>query len=122
MRFLKKVEGKVERFREVEKLLQDPANSQDQSLLKDLGKEFRGLERVVFLYRDYLKIEEETAEVQKILADKKQTPDLVTMAQQELESLEARRKKVTRDLENLLIQEDPALSKNALLEIRAGTG
>ncbi|MBI2095385.1 MAG: peptide chain release factor 1 [Candidatus Omnitrophica bacterium] len=122
MRFLKKVEAKVDRFREVERLLRDPANSRDPSRLKELGKEFRGLEKVASLYGDYLKIQGETDEVLKILADKRQTQDLVAMAQQELESLEGRRKKVARDLENLLIREDPTFSKNAILEIRAGTG
>ncbi len=122
MRFLKKVEAKVARFKEVEKSLQDPSNSQDQSRLKELGKEFRNLEKVAALYADYLRIQKEIAEVQKILEDKKHPQDLASMAQQEADALDARRKKVVRKLEEILIQDDPMLSKNVILEIRAGTG
>lgn len=122
MRFLKKAEEKLRRFREVEKELQDPVVSRDQSRVKDLGKEFRSLQRIVVLYQEYLKIQNEIAEAQKILNEKDQAADLLAMAAHEVEVLEGKRKKVVHDLENLLIQEDPMLSKNALLEIRAGTG
>ncbi len=122
MRFLKKVEEKVKRFREVEKELQDPKVTQDQSRLKVLGKEFRALENVAVLYQAYLKIQEELEQAQKILGDKTQPVDLLTMAQHEVEALEGKKKKVVHELEKLLIQDDPMLSKNTILEIRAGTG
>ena len=122
MRFLKKVEEKVRRYEEVRKLLEDPSVQQDQSRLRDLGKELRALEAITSLYRDYLKVEQETDQVQKILADKSQAPDITEMAAHELQALEVRHKKITLGIENLLIQEDPMLSKNVILEIRAGTG
>ena len=122
MRFLKKAEDKVRRFKEVEALLQDPGVTQDQSRLKDLGKEFRVLEKIVVLYREYLKIQEELAEVENILKDKNQPTELTSMASHEIEALESRKKKNVHDLESLLIQDDPMLLKNVILEIRAGTG
>ena len=122
MRFSKKAEDKVKRFKEVEALLQDPGVSQDQAKMKDLGKEFRALQKVTGLYAQYLKIQEEVAEVEHILKDKNQPADLVSMATHEMETLEKRKKKTVHELEGLLIQEDPMLSKNAILEIRAGTG
>ena len=122
MRFIKKAEEKIKRFKEVEALLQDPGVSRDQAKMKDLGKEFRALQKVAGLYKAYLKIQEETAEVEHILKDKNQPADLVSMAAHEMETLEKRKKKNVHELEGLLIQEDPMLSKNAILEIRAGTG
>ena len=122
MRFLKLVEEKIKRFKEVEKLLQDPSLSQDQSRLKELGKEFRGLGQVAVLYQGYQKNREEMGQVQKMLDDKKQTADLIQMAGHELEVLEGKRKKIVHELESFLIQDDPLLSKNVILEIRAGTG
>ena len=122
MRFLKKVEDKVRRHDEVRKLLEDPSVTQNGGRLRDLGKELRALEPVVALYREYLKTEEETDQVQKILSDRSQSIDLIEMAKRELELLEARHKKITHEIENCLIQEDPMLSKNVILEIRAGTG
>ncbi len=122
MRFLKQVEEKVRRFHEVEKLLQDPANTKEMTRLKELGKEFRSLERMNELYQRYLHLESQLEEARKISVDKTQSPDLVTMAQQEIQSLEAKRKNVVHEIEGLLIQEDPLLKKNVIIEIRAGTG
>ena len=121
MRFLKKVETKVARHDEVRKLLEDPAVTSDQNRLRELGKELRSLEAITGLYREYLKIEEEADQVRKILGDK-QHPEMAEMAKQEEAALESRRKSVVRDIETSLIQEDPTLSKNVILEIRAGTG
>ncbi len=122
MRFLKKVEEKVQRFKEVEKLLQDPEVSQDQNKVKELGREFRNLERMNALYQEYLKIDSEKLEVKKILEDKTQSSDLTAMAKEEAESLESRQKSTVHEIEGILIQEDPMMSKNAIMEIRPGTG
>ncbi|OGW81201.1 MAG: peptide chain release factor 1 [Omnitrophica bacterium RIFCSPHIGHO2_02_FULL_51_18] len=122
MRFLKKVEEKVKRFKEVERELQDPVISQDTPRVKELGREYKNLERTVRLYREYLKIQGEAAEARHILGDKAQTEEFQSMAKRELESLEEKRKKIVHEIEGLLIQEDPKLLKNAILEIRAGTG
>ena len=46
MRFLKKVQEKVARFKEVERLLQDTSVTADQTRLRDLGREFRSLEKI----------------------------------------------------------------------------
>ncbi len=122
MRFLKKAEEKLKRFHEVEKALQDPDTSKDQNRVKELGKEFRVLGRVVVLYRDYQKILREIEDAQKILDDKSQASEFTAMASHELEALEGKKKKTVHELESLLIQDDPMLLKNAILEIRAGTG
>ncbi len=122
MRYIKKVEEKVRRYEEVRKLLEDPNVTSDQTKLRDLGKEFRVLEPITMLYKSYLKAQEETLEVQKILSDKSQPVDMIEMAKGEAASLEAQIKKITHDIEGCLIQEDPLLQKNVILEIRAGTG
>ena len=122
MRFLKKVENKLRRYDEVQKQLEEASVTADQNRMRDLGKELRSLENIVGLYREYLRIEEEADEVRKILTDKGQAPDLLEMARQEEAALEALRLKVVHDIETCLIQEDPTLSKNVILEIRAGTG
>ena len=62
MRFLKKVEEKARRYDQIRHLLEDPAVTQDQSRMRDLGKELRLLETITALYRDYLRVEEESDE------------------------------------------------------------
>ena len=122
MRFLKKVEEKVRRHAALEELLQDPAVTQDPAKLRELGKELRALERVVSLYKEYLRNEEHCDQVQKMLSDKSQMSDMAEMAKQELAELETERAKLVHEIEGSLIQADPTLSKNVILEIRAGTG
>jgi peptide chain release factor 1 len=121
MRFQKKAEEKLLRFNEVEKLLQDPDVTQDQNRLRDLGKEFRVLERVKNAYNRWKKLDEEIAGAQKLAGDKSQV-EMAEMAALELPSLEEDKKKTVKELEGLLIQEDPMLVKNVILEIRPGTG
>ncbi len=122
MRFLKKIEEKVARFHEVERLLQDPSVTADQTRLRDLGKEFRVLEKVKNLYQEYKKVRAETDESSALLRDKTQSSDISAMATAELESLSAREKKVIHEIEAILMQDDPLLAKNVIMEIRAGTG
>ncbi len=122
MRFLKLVDDKLTRLKEVERLLQDPAVTQDQSRLRELGKEFRNLEKIAVLHEQYLRLRGEIAEVEKMLGDKNQAADLATLASHELGALEGKKTKVVRELEALFMQDDPLLSKNVILEIRAGTG
>ncbi|MBI4352308.1 MAG: peptide chain release factor 1 [Candidatus Omnitrophica bacterium] len=122
MRFLKKIEDKIKRLAELEAALQDPKVAQDPARLKDLGKEFRDLERVAAAYKDYLKIEEGIEGAQKILAEKEAGAEWAAMANEELQRLESRKKDAVRHLEGLVAAEDPMLSKNVILEIRAGTG
>ena len=80
MRFLKKLEEKVRRHSEVEKLLQDPAVTQDQKQLRELGKELRALEKIVVLYRDFKKNHEELVHAQEMAADKSHSADMIEMA------------------------------------------
>jgi len=122
MRFLKKAEEKLKRFQAVEKLLQDPEVTKDPTRVKELGKEFRGLQRVNALYQEYLKIQSELEETRKILTQSGQSEDLISMANHEVQTLEGKKKKTIHELEGLLLQDDPMLAKNGILEIRAGTG
>jgi peptide chain release factor 1 len=122
MRFLKKIEEKVARFSEVERLLQDPEVTKDPSRVKDLGKEFRVLEKIAAAYHDYLRVQEEMDQSRRIVEDKSQSPDFVAMAVHEVQTLEAKSVGIVKTLEGFIIQDDPMLSKNTLLEIRAGTG
>lgn len=122
MRFLKNVEEKVRRHAEVEKFLQDPSVTSDPVKLRDLGKELRALERIVHLYRRYLKNEEELDESRKLLEDRSQPIEMAEMFREELSAREEERKSLTKSIEDCLIQADPELLKNVILEIRAGTG
>lgn len=122
MRFTKKAEEKLRRFLEVEKALQDPSVSQDQSKVKELGKELAQLQKPARTYQDYQRLEREIEEVKHLLSDKAQSADLLMMAEKELADLENKKNNLSADLERILIQDDPLYAKNCIMEIRAGTG
>ncbi len=122
MRFLRKVQEKVRRYAEVEKLLQDPSVTQDQTRLRELGKEMRLLEKVVLLYREFSKNEEELLHTREMLASPNHSSDFMDMAKEELPKLEAKQTRLAGLIEGCLVQDDPSFSKNVILEIRAGTG
>lgn len=122
MRFLKKVQEKVRRHAEVEKLLQDPLVTQDQTRLRELGKELRLLDKIVHLYREFSKNEEELNHTRQMFSDKDHSSEFMDMAKEELPKLEAKQGRLAKEIEGCLIQDDPTLSKNVILEIRAGTG
>ena len=122
MKFLKKIEEKIRRFTEVENALHSLEMAQDQARVRELGKEFRALEKIHSLYGDYLKVEEEMTQAEKIFKDKTQGPELQSLAEHEIATLTERRKTLVHNLEEMLIQDNPLYSKNVILEIRAGTG
>lgn len=122
MRFLKKIEDKVKRYKEVEALLHDSSVTSDQNRVVELAKEFRSLEKIVVPYRAYQKLEEEEKDTQKLLDDKSQSADMRAMAEEEMPRIQKTKADLVSKMEALLIQEDPLYSKNSILEIRAGTG
>ncbi len=121
-RFLKKAEEKLGRLREVERDLQDLSITQDPERVKTLGKEFSELKKLDAAYRDYRKVDEELVGIQAMLKEKNQAQEFLTLAESELPGLESRKRSAMRELENFFIQQDPMLSKNVILEVRAGTG
>ncbi|HLG35899.1 MAG TPA: peptide chain release factor 1 [Bacteroidia bacterium] len=101
--------------------LSDPAAVSDRKLFVRLSKEYKELQEVVEAYHIYRKLLEDIASAKKILATEKD-PDFIDMAKTELEELEPRVEKMETFIRNLLVPKDPEDSKNAILEIRAGTG
>ncbi len=119
---LLKISEQVEkRFTELNDSLADPATLANKKLYRDLSKEHASLAETVEKsnqYRDVLKQIEENKE----LAESSDDPELAELASAELEELEEKAKEIQAKLEILLIPRDPDDDKNAIVEIRAGTG
>ena len=69
----------------------------------------------------FKKVEKEIAELAHVLSAK-HDPEFVELAEAELRELNGRKDLLTRDLEDMMCEKDPDSDKNAILEIRAGTG
>ena len=109
------------RFEEVGQLLMQPETVKDQKRFQQLSKEYRDLEKVVKKYDQYQSALDGMKHAKEILQTEKD-PELRELAKMELEELEPRCEALESDIKELLMPKDPNDYKNAILEIRAGTG
>lgn len=114
------LEDVVDRFREVEGLLSDPAIISDQKRYRELAKEHADLSEVVAVYGKYKQVCGDVEGNRELLQDS--DPEMKELAKAELPELEEEQKQLEEQLRLLLLPKDPNDDKNIILEIRAGTG
>lgn len=110
-----------DRFEEVGQLMVQPDAMSDMKKFTQLSKEYSDLEKVVKEYDNYLKLLDGLKQAKTILETEKD-PGFREMAKMELEELTPQKEKQEEILKRMLIPKDPKDEKNAVLEIRAGTG
>ena len=86
------------------------------------SKGYSSIREVINQARSYLGFEKEKAELETIIEDKKSDKDIIELAKNELIQLSKKREENEKILKVYLLPKDEADSKNAILEIRAGTG
>jgi peptide chain release factor 1 len=116
-----KLEGLRQKFEEIGQQITDPAVMSDMKRYISLNKEYRELEPIVEAYDRYKNILSNITSARSILSTEKDD-EMREMAKMELDSLEQEGETLEEDIKLLLIPADPQDSKNAVLEIRAGTG
>ncbi len=109
------------RYAELNHRLADPTVAQNQKLLRELGKEHRNLAKIVEAAQALRKVEQDLSSTKELVSSEKD-PEMVAMARQELQTLEARRTALNEEVKLLLLPSDPNDEKNVILEIRSGTG
>jgi peptide chain release factor 1 len=114
------LEDVVDRFREVEGLLSDPAVISDQKRYRGLTKEHADLSGIVSVYTRYKQVCSDVDGNRELLHDS--DPEMKELAKAELPELEAQKADLEEELKVLLLPKDPNDDKNIILEIRAGTG
>ncbi|MGB0176173.1 MAG: peptide chain release factor 1 [Owenweeksia sp.] len=110
-----------QRFDEVNDLIIQPDVISDQQRYIKLNKEYKELEPLVKIRKEYMELKSNIEEARKIIGSGND-PELKEMAQMELEDNEPALEKMEEEIKWMLIPKDPEDSKNAILEIRAGTG
>ncbi|HVJ99707.1 MAG TPA: peptide chain release factor 1 [Gemmatimonadales bacterium] len=108
------------RAEEVGRELADPLVARDPSKLKALGREHTRLAPVVRLADRLERLERELAQARE-LADESD-PDLAALARADLARLPPEIEAVSQELHELLLPQDPHDARDAIVEIRAGTG
>ena len=94
----------------------------DKKLFAEKSKEYSDLNEIVESAKKYSSYENDKIELEKILNDKNSDKELIKMAQTELSDLNLQFKKNEKKLKLFLLPKDEADKKNAIIEIRAGTG
>ena len=110
-----------ERYEEVTRLLSDAAVIASQAKYRELSKEHSELTEIIRVYNLYRKTESDLLEIREILRTTADA-DMSELARTELEETQKKLETVEEDLKRLLIPKDPSDDKNAIVEIRAGTG
>ena len=118
---LKKLEAINYRFIEVGTLIVDPDIISDMDRYVKLSKEYRDLEEIVISYKEYKSIFDNLKSAKELL-DSEKDPEMREMAKMEIYELEQKRPIVEEQIKMLLIPKDPEDDKNAIMELRAGTG
>lgn len=118
---LEKLEGVKQRFEEVGKLITQSDVIADMKRYVKLNKEYKDLEPIIEVYNSYKNTLSNIQSAKDILANEKDE-ELREMAKLELEELSNTIEPLEEEIKLLLLPADPEDSKNAILEIRAGTG
>jgi peptide chain release factor 1 len=118
---LKKLEAIEYRFTEVGTLIVDPDIISDMDRYVKLNKEYKELDEVVKVYKNYRNIIDNIKNSKEILVVEVD-PEMREMAKSEINDLENMLPPVEEELKLLLIPKDPEDDKNAIMELRAGTG
>ena len=100
--------------------LTNPDIVSDNKKYSAMSKEYRSLEKVVNARNSYVKLLEDIEFNKEVLNSDDE--EMREMAKHELPQLEAQKEDEEKQLRNMLIPKDPYDEKNAILEIRAGTG
>ena len=118
---LKKLDAIEFRFTEVGTLIVDPDIISDMDRYVKLNKEYKELDEVVSVYKRYKNIVSNLQNSKELLVVEVD-PEMREMAKSEINDLENMLPPVEEELKLLLIPKDPEDDKNAIMELRAGTG
>ncbi len=117
---LDKLEAIKARFEQVEVALTNPEIINNAKEFGAYSKEYRSLEKIVKPYDQYRKVLDDYTFAKESLNGPDE--DMKELARMELPELEQKKEELEKELTKLLIPKDPQDDKNAILEIRAGTG
>ena len=117
---LDKVKDLVTKHDSLEKELS--TGSIDPKTFAQKSKEYSDLGSIIIFAREYLKFDQDQKDLEQILNDKSSDSEMKNLAEKELEVLKEKKTSYTTKLKVFLLPKDEDDNKNAIVEIRAGTG
>ena len=118
---LEKVLSLQDKYESLQKQLSDPEVMSDMKRYVQLNKDYKELEPIIRAGLQYKKMLDDLASAKDIMLNEKDE-DLKEMAREEISGIEPKIPQMEQDIKLLLIPADPDDGKNAMVEIRGGTG
>ena len=116
----KNIDDLISKHSNLEKELS--SSNLDKKLFAEKSKEYSDLNEIINDAKSYISFENEKIDLEKIINDKDSDNEIKSMAEQELDELQLNYEKSEKKLKFFLLPKDEADKKNAIIEIRAGTG
>ena len=117
---LEKVQDIIMKHDSLEKDLS--SGNVDPKVFAQKSKEYSSLGNIISLAREYVKFESEIRDLKLILQDKNNDVEIIEMAEKDLEQIKLKKVDYENKLKIFLLPKDEDDDKNAIVEIRAGTG
>ena len=117
---LKTIQELIGKHSELEKDLS--SGKIEKKVFAEKSKEYSDLNEIINDAKKYISFEKDKAELEKILVDQSSDKELLKMAENEINHLQTQYDKIEKKLKLFLLPKDEADKKNAIIEIRAGTG
>ncbi|MDD3331345.1 MAG: PCRF domain-containing protein, partial [Bacteroidales bacterium] len=118
---LEKLEVIYSRWLEIGEQLVQPETIADMKRFVKLNKDYKELQAIVNVYQEYKNVLSNISNAKEVIANEKDE-EFRNMAKEELNALNEREEILENQIRLLLIPSDPQDEKNAIVEIRAGTG
>ena len=118
---LEKVLGLQDKYKKLEAQLADPEVIADMKKFVQLNKDYKELEPIIAAGLEYKRLLDELAQAKDLFMNEKDD-DLKEMAREEIADIEPKLPDLEQQIKLMLIPADPDDSKNAMVEIRGGTG
>lgn len=109
------------RFEELKIEMTDPKVISNRKRFVQLSKDYKELEPIIEMYKNYKNVLENIDSAKELLKVEKDE-DFKEMAKEELSELTSKQEEMEEEIRLMLIPKDPQDAKNAIVEIRAGTG
>lgn len=120
-KLLEKLDGLSSKFEEISTLITDPSVIADTKRFIKLNKEYSDLEKIIAKRNEYSSMLHNLQEANTILATERDE-ELRELARQEVDSISKKLEPLEEEIKLLLVPADPQDGKNAIVEIRGGTG
>lgn len=117
---VRKLEGLLERYQEVQQLLGEPSVLSDQNRFRALSKEYSQLEEVAGCFTRYQQAVSDAQAAEEMLAE--DDAEMRAMAEEEIAAAKELQQRLEKELQVLLLPKDPNDDRACYLEIRAGAG